>query len=192
MENNKCRLVIIGGSAGSIDVLIRILPRLQLELPFAIVIVLHRKSSSDSFLGELFGSRTLMPVTEIEDKNEIEPGHIYIAPPDYHLLFEINGAFCLDDSEKVNYSRPSIDVAFESAADVYKGSLAAILLSGANSDGSNGLGAVKSNGGITAVQQPDNAEVSFMPQQAILNAPVDYILETDHIPDFINRLAGAN
>ena len=112
MATEKCRLVIIGGSAGSIDVLIRIMPQLRTGLPFAIVIVLHRKNTGDSFLGELFGSRTAIPVTEIEDKNEIRPGQIFIAPADYHLLFETNGSFCLDDSEKVNYSRPSIDVAF--------------------------------------------------------------------------------
>lgn len=189
METEKCRLVIIGGSAGSIDVLIRIIPQLKTDLPFAIVIVLHRKNTSDSFLGELFGSRTSIPVTEIEDKNEMKPGHIYIAPPDYHLLFENNGYFCLDDSEKVNYSRPSIDVAFESAAEAYGKGLTGILLSGANSDGSNGITAIKLKGGVTAVQKPENAEVSYMPQQAILNAPVDHILETDRIAEFINSRA---
>ncbi len=189
MVVQNCKLVIIGGSAGSIDVLLKLLPELDHELPFAIVIVLHRKNTSDSYLQELLASRTNIKIKEVEDKDEICPGNIYIAPPDYHLLFEKENVFCLDDSEKINYSRPSIDVSFESAAEVYRKNLTGILLSGANADGTAGLNSIKENGGMIVAQKPGDAEVSFMPQQAISHTDIDLILNADQIAAFINSLA---
>ncbi len=180
-----CKVVVIGGSTGSIDVLLQLLPTLQPPLPFALVLVLHRKNTADSTLANLLALKTSIPVREVDDKDPILPGHIYLAPADYHLLIEQAGTFSLDDSEKVHYSRPAIDVTFESAADVYGPALAGILLSGANADGTAGLRAIKRAGGTTVVQQPDTAQVAYMPQQAIANAPVDFVLDVQALAQFI-------
>lgn len=171
------KVVIIGGSTGSIEVLLQLLPALQSPLAFSVVIVLHRKNTADSTLANLLSLKTTIPLKEVDDKDIVQPGHIYLAPADYHLLIEMDGSFSLDDSEKVNYSRPSIDVAFESAADVFGPALMGILLSGANADGTNGLKAIKQAGGQVVVQQPETAQVAFMPQQAILRSQPDYILD---------------
>ncbi|WP_348822403.1 chemotaxis protein CheB [Flavobacterium aestuarii] len=176
-----CKVVLIGGSAGSLKVLLQILPQLSVIPAFAIVIILHRKNTTDSILEQLIALKTVLPVKEIEDKTLLEPGFIYIAPSDYHLLFEKNGLLSLDISEKINHSRPSIDVSFESAAEVYTTSLAAILLSGSNSDGTLGLKEVQKLGGKIIVQNPLSAEMPFMPNYAILNTIPDFILDADGI-----------
>ncbi|QHV97252.1 chemotaxis protein CheB [Spirosoma endbachense] len=186
--NNPVKAVVIGGSAGSLDVLLKLLPALQPIVSFTAIIVLHRKNSGDSTLEDLLAGRTTIPVREIEDKDTLRPDIIYVAPADYHLLIEKNLTFSLDDSEKVNYSRPSLDVTFESAADVYGDSLVGILLSGANSDGTNGLMAIKKAGGITIAQKPETAQSAFMPQQAIFNVPIDFILDIPELISFINSL----
>jgi len=184
----KVEMLVIGGSAGSLDVLLKLLPVLPEGLPFPIVVVLHRKHSTDSALAELFSSRTVVPVKEIEDKESSLPGHIYLVPGDYHILFESSGTFSLDVSEKVNFSRPSIDVAFESAAEVYGASLCCLLLSGSNADGVEGLKAVKERGGMTLVQDPDTAEIPYMPQQAILQIPSVRVVAPDRLAGFIEEI----
>ncbi len=186
--NYSCKILLIGGSAGSLEVLLKVLPHLKEVISFSIIIVLHRKNSADSTLSDLFSTRTKIPVYEVEDKQTILPGNIYVAPADYHLLIEKEESFSLDFSEKVNYSRPSIDVTFESAADVFKKDLICLLLSGANMDGSNGLKAAKDNGAITVVQDPQTAESSVMPSLAIKNNQIDLVLNPDEIADFINTL----
>ncbi|UHG90389.1 chemotaxis protein CheB [Spirosoma oryzicola] len=184
----SCKAVVIGGSAGGLDVLLKVLPSLSTSFSFTVIIVLHRKNSVDSTLESLLASRTKIPVKEVEDKDGISPGTIYIAPADYHLLIEPDLTFSLDDSEKVNYSRPSLDVTFESAADVFGPELVGILLSGANADGTQGLVAVKKAGGTTVVQKPETAQTPFMPQQAIANAPVDSILDIPELIALVNSL----
>jgi len=185
------KALVIGGSAGSIEVIVKILQNLEKNLALAIIIIVHRKSTSDASLTNLFNNRSVIEVTEAEEKEQILPGRIYLAPANYHLLVETDHTFSLDTSEKVEYSRPSIDVTFESAADVYGGSLAALLLSGANSDGSEGLLTIANTGGLTIVQNPESAEVGFMPKAAIFKTVVDYIVETDDLPDFVNKLSAA-
>mgnify|MGYP003575486273 CR=1 FL=1 len=185
------RLLVIGGSAGSIEVIIKILQGLSPDLSIAIVIIIHRKSSSDSSLTDLFASKCPVKVTEAEEKEEILPGRVYLAPANYHLLIETNHTLSLDSSEKVQFSRPSIDVTFESAAEVYGQSLAGLLLSGANSDGSEGLLAIANSGGLTIVQNPESAEVDFMPKAAIFKTVVDYVINTDELPAFINQISAA-
>ncbi|WP_069657829.1 chemotaxis protein CheB [Arcticibacter eurypsychrophilus] len=182
-------LLLIAGSAGSLDVLLKVLPAIKSNLSFPIIIVLHRKASYDSSLINLFNTKATLPVVEAEEKDSLQNGKIYVAPSDYHLLVETNRSLSLDYSEKIQYSRPCIDVTFETAAEVYKTRIAAILLSGANSDGSAGLKSIKSYGGITAVQNPQYAEVSYMPQKAIQTAPIDYILNIEEIANFINKLS---
>jgi len=192
MEKDKiassCKLLVIGGSAGSLEVILKLLPRLRENLDLAIAIVLHRKSGGDYALSDLLASRTQLPVKDIEDKQPLEKGCIHVAPPDYHLLFEKDNTLSLDYSEKVNYSRPSIDVSFESASEIFGPGLACLLLSGANADGAKGLAAVKAAGGIVIVQNPGTAESPFMPQQAILNVDVDRVLDAKDMAAFINSL----
>jgi two-component system chemotaxis response regulator CheB len=133
--NNRFELLIIGGSAGSLDVLIQLLPGLHTDLDLAIVIILHRKAG-ESVLAHLLNEKITWAVKEVEEKDQIETRTVYIAPPDYHLLFEKDKTFSLDFSEKLHYSRPAIDISFETAAEAYGPSLIGVLLSGANADGS--------------------------------------------------------
>jgi two-component system chemotaxis response regulator CheB len=186
--NKGFRLVVIGGSAGSLEVILEMLPDLSVGLDLAIVIVLHRKNGGDSSLADLFAYKTALPVREIEDKDPIIPGMIHLAPPDYHLLFEKEGNFALDISEKINYSRPSIDLTFESAADIYTLSLTCLLLSGANADGVKGLREVKRKGGLIVVQNPATASSPFMPAEAISRLSVDLVLDPKEMAGFINAL----
>lgn len=184
---NPCSLLLIGGSAGSLEVLIRVLPEL-LPPPFPIVVILHRRSSEDLALEELLAMKSPLPLEEVEDKTKLVKGHLYLAPADYHLLFEKNGLLSLDTSEKIHFSRPSIDVSFESAANAYAGELTAILLSGANNDGTKGLEAIQSLGGQTVAQDPASAEVDLMPKSAITAGYVDHVILADDLAEFINGL----
>ena len=141
--SNTYQLVVIGGSAGSLDVILKILSQLTPGSTLAIIIVMHRKNTYDFSLSDLLATKTDWLVHEAEEKQSLKNDHIYLAPADYHLLIEKDHKLSLDVSEKVHYSRPSIDVTFESAADVYQAKMAAILLSGANDDGVEGLKKVK-------------------------------------------------
>ncbi|WP_128547028.1 chemotaxis protein CheB [Larkinella soli] len=185
---SPCKAVVIGGSAGSIDVLMKLLPALRPDLSFSLLIVLHRRHSGESSLANLLSVKTVMPVREVEDKDPILPGQVYLAPADYHLLIEKNQYFSLDFSEKVNFSRPSLDVTFESAADAWGPEMVGILLSGANADGSDGLRAVKKAGGVIIAQKPETAQSAFMPQQAILSTPIDHVFDVVEIAEYINSI----
>ena len=171
------KIVVIGGSAGSLEALLDLLPALRVDLDIPIVIVMHRKTAPGSPLVDVLAIKSSLPVCEVEEKEPVKNGHIYIAPADYHLLFEADHTFSLDVSEKVNYSRPSIDVAFESAAEVYSDGLTGILLSGANADGTHGLKVIGELGGVTIAQDPDTAEISYMPEHAINNHVVHHIID---------------
>lgn len=193
MEENKriikdCKVVIIGGSAGSLQVLLQVLPFIDNPISFAIVIVVHRKHSDEQTLEDLIDLKSRVNVKVVEDKVALKTGFIYIAPSNYHLLFEKEETLSLDTSEKINYSRPSIDVSFESAAEIYGSNLIGILLSGSNSDGTIGLKAIQQAGGITVVQNPLSAEMPFMPNNAILHTKPDYVLNTEEILEFIKEI----
>lgn len=179
------KVIIFGGSAGSLVTLMQILPQLPAINSFAIVIVLHRKSTDEETLEELIKLKSVIEVKQVEDKTPLLPGFIYVAPSNYHLLFEKNNLLSLDISEKINYSRPSIDVSFESAAEVYKNQLIGILLSGSNSDGTQGLKAIQNEGGTIVVQDPESAEMPFMPTNAIRNTTPDFVLDIQGIVQFI-------
>lgn len=185
----KCKAFIIGGSAGSLDVLLKVLPKVNVDIPFPIIIVVHRKHGADSLLPVLLSTRTSLIVKEVDEKEKIIAGTVYIAPTDYHLLIEQDETFSLDYSEKINYSRPAIDATFQTAAEVYKTKLACLLLSGSNSDGVNGLKSVKAWGGITLIQDPESAQVAYMPMQAKLNVKIDQVLAIEAIAEFINLLS---
>ena len=183
----KDKLLMIGGSAGSLAIVLQILPLFKRPMNIPVVIIFNRKQSEDTVI-DLLSSRTDYIVKEADDKEDINGGTIYVAPVDYHLLIEKKKTLSLDDSEKVNFCRPSIDVAFESAADVYGPNLICLLLSGANADGVAGLQAAKKAGGLVAVQDPLSAEVPFMPKAAVENVPVDFLLRGDNLELFIDLL----
>jgi two-component system, chemotaxis family, protein-glutamate methylesterase/glutaminase len=186
--NGSKRLLIIGGSSGSLDALLVILPLLEKALFIPVILILHRNNSAGNTLTELLANKTLLKVKEADEKDMLTPGYIYIAPPDYHLLVEDDHTLSLDVSEKVNYCRPSIDVSFSSAAMVYRGNLTAILLSGANADGAEGLKMVKELGGFTIVQDPADAQVSYMPDQAIQLVKVDRVLSAKKIGELLREI----
>lgn len=194
MEENQLnfldRVVVIGGSAGSLEVILHVLPNLDTIDSIAIILILHRRNSDDNVLEELLRMKSGLKVREIEDKTAIRAGRIYVAPADYHLLIETNLEFALDVSEKIHYSRPSIDVGFESAAAVFGSKLVAILLSGANSDGTEGLLAVKKADGIVIIQSPETAEVPYMPAYALQHVEADCILTPREIASYVRNLAG--
>lgn len=168
-ENDVKRfaMVVIGGSAGSLDVVLSIVSQLPRDTKATIVVVVHRKNAPESPLASLLEARTSLPVKEVEDKEPILPGTIYLAPPDYHLLVEDRDSFSLDCSEKIHYSRPSIDITFESAVEQFGPKLVGVLLSGANADGAEGLKRIKEAGGFTVAQDPQTAEIDYMPRAAI-------------------------
>jgi two-component system, chemotaxis family, protein-glutamate methylesterase/glutaminase len=177
MEENAIKKVVtIGGSAGSLDVILNVLSSFPTDSGAVVIVVVHRKNDADSILADLIIARTEIPVKEAEDKDQILPGHIYLAPPNYHLLIETNFHFSLDASEKIHFSRPSIDVTFESIAEMFGDKVIGILVSGANADGALGLKAIQQAGGLTIAQEPGTAEVDYMPKQAIVIGAADMIL----------------
>ena len=176
--------LVIGASAGGMGALQQFLPSLPADFPLAVIVVQHLHPASDSFHVQMYNDKCLLPVKEAEDKEPAKPGVVYCAPPGYHLLIERDKTFALSCDEKVNYSRPSIDVLFESAAAVYGKKLIGVIMTGANADGANGLHAVKNKGGLALVQDPGSAEVSFMPQAALERTKVDYILDIPQLVEF--------
>jgi len=188
-DSVNCDALLIGGSAGSLEVILKILPDIFLDITFAIIIILHRKAGSDYLLADLLSSKTRLEVKEAEEKETIMNATIYLAPPNYHLLFEKDRTFSFDASEKVNFSRPSIDVSFQSAAEVYREKLVCVLLSGANADGAEGLQWVKNYGGKALVQDPGSAVMPFMPEFARMNVQLDEILLIEQMAAYINSLS---
>lgn len=182
------KLVIIGGSAGSLSVILSFLKNLNNTLGLSIVIVVHRKASTNNILPTLLQQVSTIPLLEIDDKMELEDNHIYLAPADFHLLFEDGRVMSLDRSEKFNYSRPSIDVTFRSAAEIFQNNLTGILLSGANADGVEGLMYIKRYGGKVWIQDPQTAEVDFMPRMAMDTVDYDFIVTPEELAERINQL----
>ena len=182
------RLLVIGGSAGSLQVVLSILKQIGLGFPLPVLIVLHRNSIFESSLEDLLYARTHLIIKEVEEKEMLLPGRVYVCPPDYHVLVEQDRTTSLDYSERVNFSRPSIDVTFRSAADVYGPGLIAVLLSGGNADGAEGMEYVQQRGGLTLLQDPQKAEVPYMPQQVLLRINVDRIASADELPSVIHAL----
>jgi len=165
--NRAYRAVAIGASAGAVDALLQILPGLPKDYPLALLMVVHLPPNSESTLAPLLAFRCQIGVKEAEDKEPISPGIAYLAPPNYHLLIEPEFTLSLSSEEPVLFSRPSIDVLFESAADAYGSSLAGVVLTGGNSDGTRGLRAVEAAGGLALVQTPDSAACPEMPRSAL-------------------------
>jgi two-component system chemotaxis response regulator CheB len=174
-------ILLLGGSAGSFKILFRLVKILPPGLDKTVIIVMHRKRNFMSEIEKMFAQNSSMPLKEIGDKDKINKNTIYIAPANYHALIEKGGYFGLDVSESVWFSKPSIDVTFESAADTYTDRCTAILFSGANEDGARGLLKLRNAGSLTIAQEPGDAEMPEMPKTAININAVDYILGTDDI-----------
>ena len=169
MQRHETDAVVIGASAGAVDALGSLLPVLPADARTPFLVVVHIPASKPSLLPEIFGARCALPVRQPFDKQPIAPG-IWIAAPDYHLLVELDRSFSMALDEPVNYSRPSIDVLFESAAEVYGSALTAVVLTGASRDGARGARRVREAGGLVLVQDPADAEVDVMPRAAIEEA----------------------
>ena len=180
--------VVIGASAGGVQALSALSAALPADLRVPCFVVIHLPRESPSLLPEIFSAHCKRPVGEAQDKESVQAGTVYIAPPDYHLLLDRGPALALSTDELVHYSRPSIDVLFESAADVYGKGLLGIILTGWNQDGADGLQAVHRAGGLTIVQNPDTAEAPVMPQAALARTAVDYILNLEEIAALLAAL----
>jgi two-component system chemotaxis response regulator CheB len=182
--------IVIGTSAGGMDALSVILPAIDGNLPVPILIVQHIRASSDFFMVTYFDRLCSLKVVEGTEKAPLEAGLVYFAPPDYHLLVEEDQTLSLSNDEKVNFSRPSIDVLFETACWVFGSRLIGIILTGANSDGSRGLEQIGLAGGLTIVQNPLSASVPRMPEAALKRSKPGHVLNLDEIGPFINQIFG--
>jgi len=190
MSAGKRRIdaVVIGASAGGVEALMTMLPALPRTLAVPIFVVLHLPRQTPSALVEIFAPRCAFKVLEAEDKAPIDPATIYFAPPDYHLLIDAGPCLALSADETVNYSRPSIDVLFESAADFYGTRLAGIILTGANADGAHGLAVIAEAGGVTVVQDPATAYASAMPAAAARRGAPHHLLPLGEIAGCLKTL----
>jgi two-component system chemotaxis response regulator CheB len=181
-------LVAVGASWGGLRALERFLHDLPPDCGVAVAVAQHRSAdSSRGSLESLLQSHTRMQVVEAGDKDPIEPGHVYLAPADYHLLVE-PGSFALSVDDRVQFARPSVDVLFESAADAYGERLIGIVLTGANADGAAGLATIKSRGGVAVVQEPGTAEARAMPDAALKVTAADAVLPLEEIGAFVYGL----
>ena len=180
--------IVVGGSAGGIDALMELLPALPATLQAAVLVVLHLPRDRRSLLVEIFQPRCALPMREAQDKDAITPGSVSFAPPDYHLLVDAGPRLALSVDAPLHFSRPSIDVLFESAADQYGERLVGILLSGANEDGARGLEAIAAAGGLVVVQDSASAPMPTMPQAALARVAVPHVLPPAGIADLLAHL----
>lgn len=184
-------IILIGASAGGMDALRVLLSGLEKNFALPLVVVQHISAHSDNYLITYLNSYSQLKVKEAEDKEKLLDGVVYICPPNYHLLIEEDKTLSLGAFEKVNFSRPSIDVLFETGALALKKSTIGVLLTGASRDGTYGMGMIHSFGGMTVVQDPDTAYVPNMPRAAINATPIDYVLPLNDISGFLNTLSRA-
>lgn len=180
--------LVIGASSGGVEALSVVLPALPARLGLAVLVVLHVPRDRSSRLAEIFAEKCAVTVVEAEDKQPIRAGTVYFAPPDYHLMVDEGPCIALSMDEAVHFSRPSIDVLFDSAADVYGPRAMGVVLTGSSQDGADGLDAIRRAGGVTAVQEPSTAASSFMPQRALERGPVDFVLTPPALADLFRGL----
>jgi two-component system chemotaxis response regulator CheB len=185
----RIEAIVIGASAGGVEALSVILPLLPATFRPSLLIVLHLPRERPSLLVEIYEKRCALPIREADDKEPVEPGTVYFAPPDYHMLVEKSRQIALSTDEPVHFSRPSVDVLFESAADVYGERLLGVILTGANEDGAAGLHAIHRAGGVTVVQQPDSAKAPLMVVSALRRNPADFVLSLPEIAQLLCGLA---
>lgn len=188
MSVRRHEAVVIGASAGALEALSVILPALPDGFALPIFVVVHVPPDKRSILAELFRTKCAIDVREVEDKETIKAGTAFFAPPDYHLLVESVGSLALSSDDPIMFSRPSIDVLFETAADVYGSGLIAIVLTGANHDGAAGLRAVVDAGGTALVQNPHGAFAPAMPEAAIRACPGANIMSLAAITEYLKKV----
>jgi two-component system chemotaxis response regulator CheB len=191
MKAGGYEIVVVGTSWGGLAALRALLGGLPRGFALPVAVVQHRHKDSDRLLATLLQERTPLTVCEVEDKQPILPGFLFIAPADYHLLVE-RGHFSLSTDAPVRYSRPSIDVAFTSAADSYGVRAAGVVLTGANADGAEGLATIAKRGGLAIVQSPATAESPTMPRAAIEAVPAARVLPIAAIADLLVTLPVAS
>ncbi|HIJ78632.1 MAG: chemotaxis protein CheB [Desulfobulbaceae bacterium] len=185
-------LVAIGASAGGIEGVKAIIKALPEDFVSPIVVVLHLSRSKETFLVELLGKGCKLKVKEADNQEALQLATVYVAPRNYHLLLEDDLRFSLSVDDPVNFSRPSVDVFFESAADVMGPRLTGVILSGGNADGAIGLAKIKEMGGTTVVQDPESVRFSAMPEAAIRVTEVDFVLPVEEIAEKLVELSAAN
>ncbi|NDP20616.1 MAG: chemotaxis protein CheB [Paludibacter sp.] len=184
--------IVIGVSSGGMNALKFIFAELPGGFNIAIIVVQHVNARSDNQWIELLNDKSNLTIKEADEKEKIEPGNVYIAPANYHLLVEKDKTFSLTIDERVNYARPSIDVLFESAAEAYKDKLIGVILTGSNNDGAKGIKRIKECGGLAIIQDPETAESSYMPASAIAAIEPDYILSLEEIIELIKKIDKKN
>lgn len=181
VRGRRMEAVVIGASAGGVGALMRLLPALPRGYRLPIIVVLHVRSGRPNQLVDVFQQKLAIPVREAGDKEDVIPGTLYFAPAGYHLLLEKDRSFSLSCDAPVHFVRPAIDITMETAADAYGSGLAGVLLTGANDDGAPGLAAIGRVGGLTVVQDPDEAEIGVMPLEAIKVRQPDLVLPLEQI-----------
>ncbi len=184
----RIEAIVMGASAGGVSALLSVMGCLPRAFAIPLISVLHLPDNHDSQLAEVFARRLRRPVREARDKESIEPGMIYVAGPGYHLSVERDRSLSLSQEERVHFSRPSIDILFESAADAYGPALAGVLLTGANEDGAAGLARISQLGGLSIVQDPAQAQVSAMPAAALALHRPDHVLPLNGIGHLLAKL----
>lgn len=184
----KYEAIVIGVSSGGMNAMKVIFSLLPKNFNTPIIIVQHMGARSDSQFIRLLNNQSNVSIKEADEKEEIENGNVYIAPPNYHLMIERDKTFSLTIEERVNFARPSIDVLFESAADAYKDKLIGVILTGSSSDGTAGLKKIKEYGGLAIAQDPKTAESGYMPASAIVVVQMDFILSLEDITRLLIKL----
>ena len=182
-------LIVIGASAGGVSTLLTLLSPLPAGFRLPIVALLHLLPRRESRLCSVLSHALSLPVREPVDKEVLQPGHVYVGSPDYHLLIELDRSVSYSGEPPVSFARPSIDVLMTSAADAYGPAAVGVLLTGANADGAEGMAAIRACGGITLVQDPADAEVPTMPEAAIARCRPDHILPLNDMPQMLLQLA---
>lgn len=181
-------VIVIGASAGGVEALIQLFERLPADLPAAIATVIHRSPLYSLKLDQVLGRRARLPVVEPSHEYPVKQGAIYLAPRDHHLTFA-NEHFNLDRGPKEHHTRPAVDPLFQSAAALYGQRVVGVVLTGGGDDGASGMIAIKEAGGLTLVQDPNEAKVSSMPCSAIMYDHVDLVLTLERIPAVLSALA---
>lgn len=186
--NNSYKAIVIGGSAGSFQGIIKILSQLSSDFPLPIIMALHRLKHVRHGFVEALSIKSNIKIVEPEDKESIRKGIAYLAPANYHLSVELGNYFSLSTEEMVNNSRPAIDITLGSSAYLYRNRLIGILLSGANRDGAVGMKQIKDKGGITIIQDPAECMIDTMPKAAQALTTIDHTLSIDNIVLFLKEL----
>lgn len=186
--DNSYKAVVIGGSAGSFQGITKILSQLPKTFPLPIIMCLHRLKHVRNGFVEALSIKSIFPVTEPYDKEQIKKGGVYLAPANYHMSIELGNYFAMSTEEMINNSRPAIDITLGTAAYVYRDKLIGILLSGANRDGGLGMKHIHDKGGLTIVQEPTECMIDTMPRAALSLTKIDHVLKVDEIVSLMKEL----